>query len=38
VPALGAHFNTSLMLSPGKSFDALLFIQTLTRAHVASAP
>jgi erythromycin esterase len=33
-----ANFTTSLTLSPGKAFDALLFIQTLTQAHLSSPP
>jgi erythromycin esterase len=35
---LRANFTTSLTLSPGKAFDSLLFIQTLTQAHFTSPP
>jgi erythromycin esterase len=35
---LRANFTTSLTLSPDKAFDALLFVQTLTQAHIASPP
>jgi erythromycin esterase len=35
---LRANFTSSLRVSPAKSFDALLFIHTLTRAHIASPP
>jgi erythromycin esterase len=33
--ALRANFTTYLTLSPVKAFDALLFINALTRAHIA---
>lgn len=31
---LRANFNTSLTLSPSKAFDALVFINTLSKAHL----
>jgi erythromycin esterase len=36
--ALRANFTTYLTLSPAKAFDALLFVNTLTPAHITPMP